>query len=433
MKSLYIVLALFMFSLVASAQQNRQPVDAATAKKLNEALRTKHRARTIASGSVEAFMGPTDAVTNGPHGAICKYYVDPLFCDSTVTTKFGTGAVTHVQSMKAGGMFDPKSTYYPAAQTLPGWEPYTVDTVWIAGIYHIKTSAANANDTLQVELSWGYDTTNFFSALSIPSPVEKWRMPMNTPSVSAGNKCFSTARAAQALKLKHVLTVADTVTIGTAGANWPYIPVKLPTPMSVPAGGIVSVQYTYVNRGSVPSNKVYYVSPTNTATMNSYLAYEAADSSGVTHHYFYDSTSYGSSGVVDVLSRYGKFPAAQSFLNGVMLPQTEFGYVWDLSISHSPLVTAIPELQNSGMAVYQNIPNPFNGISEIGYDLSSSSEVVFRICDLTGRIVSNKKLGMIDAGRHTLSVNASEYSKGVYFYTLSAGGVSQSRKMIIAE
>ncbi|HXC03745.1 MAG TPA: T9SS type A sorting domain-containing protein, partial [Bacteroidia bacterium] len=381
---------------------------------------------------VEAFMGPTDNITNGPHGAICKFYVDPLFCDSTVTTNFGSGA-THVQSLKMGGMFDPKSTLYPAANVLPNWEAYTVDTVWIAGAYHIKTTSANAHDTLQVELSWGYDTTNFFSALTVASPAQKWRMPMNVTSVAAGNKCFSTGRAAQSVKLKHVLTVADTVTVGTAGANWPYIPIKLPTPMAVPAGGIVSVQYTYINKSAVPANKVYFVSPTNTSTMNSYLAYEAADSSGVTHNYFYDSTSYGSSGVVDIMSRYGKFPTAQAFLNGVMLPQTEYGYVWDLSIGHTPLITSAPELQSQGLALFQNIPNPFSGISEIGYELGSSSAVVFSIYDLTGRVVMERNFGIMDSGRHSISVDAAEFKTGIYFYSLKASGVALSKKMIITE
>jgi|GEM_PF-6248519 hypothetical protein len=432
MKTLYALFISLTIAGTVSAQQSRQQVDAATAAKLAQRLHHPQY-RSVLSGNPDQRFGPTDAILAGPHAAITSYYIDPIFVDSTVTTKFGSAAATHVQTMKAGGMFDPTSTLYPSNFTLPSWEPYTVDTIWVAGEYNVRTSSANAHDTLQLEVSWGYDTTSFFTALSIPTPAQKWLMPANTPSVLAGNKCFSTARASNAIKLKHVLTVADTVTVGAGGANWPYIPFVPATPISVPAGGIVSVQYTYINKSAVPSNKVYYVSPTNTATMNSYMGLLAADTSGVTHNYFYDSTSYGASGVVDVMSRYGKFPTAQAFLNGVMLPQTEEGYLWELSINHSTLVTATTNLQNTGLALYQNIPNPFNGISEVGYELATTSDITFSIYDLTGRVVSEKNYGKMEAGRHTITLNAAEFGKGVYFYTLRSNGVALSKKMIITE
>jgi len=444
MKTIYtLALSLLIGGSAFAQQANRtvsatpaEHVDAATAQKLKAVLaRKKHNhEHSITLNNVNEFLGPTDGIMNGANGGITSYYITPIFCDSTVTTKNGTAAAQHVQAMKAGGMFDPKSGYY-GSSALPSWEPYTIDTIWIAAQYNVRTSSANAKDTLQIELSWGYDTSSFYAALTSATPAQKWRLPQTSIATAAGNKSFSTSPAAYSIKLKHVLTVADTVTVGAGGANWPYIPVVPASPISVPANAIVGLEYTYVNKSAVPSNKVYHVSPTNTATMNSFFPFIGADTSGVAHNYFYDSTSWGTSATAYIQSRYGKWPTAQSFLNGVLTPETEEGYVWDFSITHTALITGVqsPAAELSGIVLYQNMPNPFNGTSEIRYELPASSDVLFSVMDLTGRKVSETQLGKMDAGMHAVTLQAGEFSKGIYFYTIQANGVAVSKKMVISE
>ena len=410
----------------------QQRVDAVTAKKLSDKIQAHRKQHAMTAAGVNERISPTSAILNGVNSGGIGYYIDPLFVDSTVTTNFGSGA-TSVQTLKAGGVFDPSSTYYYPSETLPSWEAYTIDTIWVAGSYTIVAAGSAVKDTLQLEVSWGPVASAWYTGLSIPTPAEKWAMPLNTVSTLAGNKSFSTAPVANSIKLKHAFVKNDTVTIGTTGKNWPYIPMIPVTPIAIPAGSIVGIEYTYINKLAHTANQNYHTFPTNNATMNSYMAYEAADTSATSHHWFYDSTSYGTSGALYPKNRYGIMPTAQAFLNGVMFPMTDAGYLWDISLTHSVLVTGADNLSKYGVALYQNTPNPFNGTSEVHYQLGNASDVVFTVYDITGRVVIETQLGKMDAGMHTVSMNAAEFTKGVYFYNIKANGASFSKKMTITE
>jgi hypothetical protein len=391
-----------------------------------EAKHTEKLNRSVTVTPTHERIGPASTVGNGANSGAIGLYVDPLFVDSTVTTNFGGGA-SSVQTMKAGGVFDPTSTYYYPNETLPSWENYTIDTIWIAGEYHIKNSG---RDTLQLEVSFGPPASAWYKALSIPTPAQKWSLPINTTSAVAGNKTFSTAPTTNSVKIKRLFKTADTVGQTKTITFFPFVPV---TPIAVPAGSIVGIEYTFVNKNTHTANQNYFTYPTNNSTMNSFLSYELGDTATTGHNWFYDSTSYGTSSALFPKERYGAMPTAQAFLNGVMLPMTDAGYLWEISLTHTVLVTEADNLSRYGVALYQNTPNPFGASSEVHYELGTSSEVVFSIYDVTGRLVLENRLGKMDAGRHAVSMNASEFTKGVYFYNIKANGASLSKKMIITE
>jgi hypothetical protein len=87
--------------------------------------------------------------------------------------------------------------------------------------------------------------------------------------------------------------------------------------------------------------------------------------------------------------------------------------------------------------LHQNIPNPFNPMTKISFDLAQNGHVKLRIFDVAGRTVrtlidkemqrgANKEAvwnGLDDAGRRV--------STGVYFYRLDAVGVTMTKKMVM--
>jgi len=385
--------------------------------------------------TVYEMMSPHDAVTTGPHSGNFTTYVDPVFVDSTVTTNFGSGA-TYVGSMKQGGVFDATSTNYsagnPVVNPISAFQAYTIDTVWIAGYYNIKTGGATPGDTLVCELSYGPKASAWYQALTISSttPAEKWNMPMNVASLAAGDACHDKAPSTNKMVLKRLLTAADTVSVGNP--NFPYIAIA--ANLNVPAGDIVGIQYTFSPKAAYSAGASYYTAPTNTATMNSFLAL-LDEQTGLTstngNNWFYDASSDGTSGVLDIKGRYGIWPAAQSFLDGVMLPYTNDGYLWTMSVSYVP--SGINELSNNGLTLSQNTPNPFGTVSAVNYELAKESNVTFTVYDVTGRVVMNNALGNVATGAHTVNLNAADFGKGVYFYSITANGTTLSRKMVITE
>jgi hypothetical protein len=82
--------------------------------------------------------------------------------------------------------------------------------------------------------------------------------------------------------------------------------------------------------------------------------------------------------------------------------------------------------------LYQNYPNPFNPATKIQFDLASAATVKLSVFDILGRevstLVNNETLS---GGTHVVEFDAGNMPSGIYMYRLEAGGLSESRKMIL--
>ncbi len=83
------------------------------------------------------------------------------------------------------------------------------------------------------------------------------------------------------------------------------------------------------------------------------------------------------------------------------------------------------------LVLYQNFPNPFNGVTNVSYYLPDKSEVVFNVYDVLGREVVKMNRGTEVRGYHKFSFSNENLASGVYFYRITAGEYSQIRKMMI--
>ena len=78
----------------------------------------------------------------------------------------------------------------------------------------------------------------------------------------------------------------------------------------------------------------------------------------------------------------------------------------------------------------QNYPNPFNPVTKISYRIPKESQVTLKVYNLLGSEVAtlvNKKQGQ---GVYNVTIDASKWSSGVYFYRIEAGGFTAVRKMV---
>ena len=85
----------------------------------------------------------------------------------------------------------------------------------------------------------------------------------------------------------------------------------------------------------------------------------------------------------------------------------------------------------SQFALSQNYPNPFNPVTVISYQLSAFSDVKLVVFDLLGREVATLINENKPAGEYQVNFNASDLPSGIYFYTLSAGNYSETKKMTV--
>lgn len=85
------------------------------------------------------------------------------------------------------------------------------------------------------------------------------------------------------------------------------------------------------------------------------------------------------------------------------------------------------------MTLGQNYPNPARNSTQIAYTLRVPAWTALRLYDALGRETARLAEGAAAAGAHTVDVPAAALNPGVYHYTLSAGGESLTRAMIVVK
>jgi photosystem II stability/assembly factor-like uncharacterized protein len=81
----------------------------------------------------------------------------------------------------------------------------------------------------------------------------------------------------------------------------------------------------------------------------------------------------------------------------------------------------------------QNYPNPFNPATTIKYALPKASNVTLKIYDMLGNEVMSVVNGYQIVGNYVETIDASSLASGVYFYKLTAGDFTDSKKMTVVK
>ncbi len=101
----------------------------------------------------------------------------------------------------------------------------------------------------------------------------------------------------------------------------------------------------------------------------------------------------------------------------------------DLVLLEGP--TGVANMETNGFSVGENIPNPANGSTSIGYSLANSGDILFDVIDITGQTVYAEHLSNQSAGVHRLDFNTTHLSNGMYYYSFLVNGEKTTRKFIV--
>ena len=87
--------------------------------------------------------------------------------------------------------------------------------------------------------------------------------------------------------------------------------------------------------------------------------------------------------------------------------------------------------RQNGVGLGQNFPNPANNITYIPYDLAAAASVTIEVFDMSGKLITSQVEGKRAPGSYRAALNTNALNEGVYFYTLTAGGVRMSKRMTV--
>ncbi len=138
---------------------------------------------------------------------------------------------------------------------------------------------------------------------------------------------------------------------------------------------------------------------------------------------WYDYFSGDSMTVSNTTQTIGLLPGEFHIYTTVKLPTPEKGIVTAVQTKKPPVVYKY--------SLEQNYPNPFNPATVISYQLSAYSFVKLNVYDILGRRVKTLINKYQKAGDYKINFNASGLASGIYFYKLTAGPFSQTKKMIL--
>ena len=97
-------------------------------------------------------------------------------------------------------------------------------------------------------------------------------------------------------------------------------------------------------------------------------------------------------------------------------------------------VLAIPQSLRQTPAKYelsQNYPNPFNPSTIIRFSVPEKQHVSLKVYDVLGNVVTTLVNEEKPSGQYSAMFDARNIASGVYFYKLTVGSVSLSKKMLV--
>jgi hypothetical protein len=128
-------------------------------------------------------------------------------------------------------------------------------------------------------------------------------------------------------------------------------------------------------------------------------------------------------------------------LNGLIAKKTAFaslGHIFDFSgvldnknLPKEQVTKTSSEIPTN--FVLQNYPNPFNPTTKISFSIPQKSQLKLKVFDVLGREVANLADGVYEVGKYEVTFDASKLSSGIYFYNLTTGSNSISKKMLLVK
>jgi hypothetical protein len=79
----------------------------------------------------------------------------------------------------------------------------------------------------------------------------------------------------------------------------------------------------------------------------------------------------------------------------------------------------------------QNYPNPFNPTTSISFNLPATANTTLKVYNTLGGEVATLVNGVMEAGRHNVSLNVVDLPSGIYYYTLQQNDLNTTRKCVV--
>ena len=160
------------------------------------------------------------------------------------------------------------------------------------------------------------------------------------------------------------------------------------------------------------------------STTNANVTFTDASTGATSYSYdFGDGNNSSSASPVHAYAANGTYTVTLTVMNNSGCSSTKQATV--------SITVGIEELDNlSSVSLF---PNPLNNQAKIELILTDRNNITINIYDITGKSVMNVINQKLDAGIHTINIDASEIPAGIYFTRISTEKSTKILKMIVVK
>jgi len=365
-------------------------------------------------------------------GGIASLSWNNLFPDSTILVNYSSGyGGTWIH--KLGNTLDPISDWFNDPGFFPGelyinnHMPYTVDSVGVHFYYWRNHPDPTIVDTLVIEV--------FSNNISSDFPVYFF----GPASQASANYGVDTIRFNAFLFNAH-----DLSSKATDKRTYKFLLTEAFANDTLPDGSLIAYVNTsdlpQVNPGKVVGTAVKFIpgyswTPNiDTLVTKNRLVFLSYEENGADTWSNYTKGDYNASHIaiptsLDPASSWYEFQIPEWAFTAASFSYENHLFYYKLTANDDFVARPTENI----ITLSQNQPNPFGQSTTIRYTLSDAANVSFDLYDQTGRKVMTINRGLETSGMHSLEIDASQLSNGIYFYTLTAGNHKATRKMVVVK
>ena len=433
MRKLYFTLAMLIGFGWAVAQNNQIPVAKTESNqisktdmaKINASVKKFVKNRDNSSKAVKSRWYSFAFALDDQLGNIATASANNMWPDTTILVHYSSGySGPWIHAL--GEAINPTSSYFDPADPndlkINAYMPYTIDSIGFYCIYYRGDSTASAVDTLQFQVLIDGDGNYYWEQGSNPWVMSDYGTDTLWFKGIKHDALVNHTTNPMYMNYKLPLTAAMADDTLSNGINY----FKIPVGLQIPAGKtfVTAVQF-------IPG----FTWTANVDTI-----------SNVNHMRFISYEENGDGGGSGTLPSYTKFdwntsyilPASWMANSNSSVYAPSYAYTAPFAYEHHWIEfkltadqTGFATTKINNLSVGQNQPNPFNGTTTINYSLSTKENVNLVVYNVAGAKVMEISEGVKAAGNHSIQLNGGQLNAGVYYYTVTAGVNSITKKMIV--
>ncbi len=112
--------------------------------------------------------------------------------------------------------------------------------------------------------------------------------------------------------------------------------------------------------------------------------------------------------------------------------ESQWSAIWSFYVHPDAIINISSEIPKE-YTLEQNYPNPFNPSTKVKFGIKEKGNLNVSIYDVNGKSIINENKNMVSPGFYEYTLNMSNYSSGVYYFSYTVNNIRKTVKMLLVK